>query len=91
MSPTGIGLIAIPISTAIACRLSIGNKVIYGLTINKYNEHKKQYEKDQRKIKSFDKLYKTSLHVNVIDNNEYESLCIFVNNHLDQTENQSFL
>ena len=32
---TGIGLIAIPISTALACGLSIGNKVIHEIDINK--------------------------------------------------------
>ena len=33
-SLTGIGLIAIPISTASACALSIGNKVLYEMIIN---------------------------------------------------------
>ena len=38
LSLTGIGLIAIPISTASACGLSIGNKVLYEIIINKYNK-----------------------------------------------------
>ena len=38
LSLTGIGLIVIPISTASACAFSIGNKVIYEITINKYNK-----------------------------------------------------
>ena len=54
LSLTGIGLIVIPISTASACALSIGNKVIYEIIINKCNKYKKQYEKDQQTIKSFD-------------------------------------
>ena len=50
LSLTGIGLIVIPISTASACALSIGNKVIYEIIINKYNKYKKQYKKDQQTI-----------------------------------------
>ena len=57
-SLAGIGLIAIPIPTATACALSIGNKAIYESIINKSNEYKKHYEKDQQTIKCFDKLYK---------------------------------
>ena len=38
----------------------------------------KQYEKHQQTIKSFDKLYWNSLQDNVIDEKEYESLCIIV-------------
>ena len=60
-SLTGIGLIVIPISTTSACALSIGNKVLYELIINKYNKYKKQYEKDQLTIKSSDKFYRKSL------------------------------
>ena len=45
LSLTGIGLIVIPKSTASACALSIGIKVIYEITINKHNKYKKQYEK----------------------------------------------
>ena len=72
---TGISLIVIPISTATTCGLSIGNIVIYGVTKNKYNLHKKQYEKDQQTIKSLDKLYRTSLQDDLIDKSEYERLC----------------
>ena len=43
--------------------------------MNKNNKHKKQLGKDQIKIKSFDKLYKKPLQDNLIDKNEYESLC----------------
>ena len=45
------------------------------MILNKYNKYKKQYEKDQEKIKSFDKLYRISLQDDVIDKTEYESLC----------------
>ena len=74
---TGIRLIAVPISTAKACVLSIGNIVIYEKIINKYTKYKKQYEKDQQTYKFFDKLYRKSLRDNVIDKSEYEILCKF--------------
>ena len=46
LSLTGIGLIVIPISTASACALSIGNEVIYEIFINKYNKYKKNNMKE---------------------------------------------
>ena len=91
LSLTGIGLIAIPISTATACGLSIGNKVIYEIIINKYNIHKKQYEKDQLTIKSFDNLYRKSLQDNVFEKNEYRSLCNIFTENVDENKNESFL
>ena len=75
LSVTGIGLIVLPISAGIACVLSLGNKVLHKLIISKYNKYKKQYERDQNTIKSFDKLYRKSLQDNIIDKTEYESLC----------------
>ena len=91
LSLTGIGLIVIPISTASARALSIGNKVIYEIIINKYNKYKKQYEKDQQTIKSFDKLYRKSLQDKVIDRTEYESLCNIFTKYVDENKNGSFL
>ena len=70
LSITGIGLIILPLSTGIACGLSLGNKLLHKLIINKYNKYKKQYERDQNTIKSFDKLYRKSLQDNVIDKTE---------------------
>ena len=67
LSVTWIGLIAMPISAATACGLSIGNKVIYEIVMQKYNKYIKQYEKDQQTMKSFDKSYRKSLHDNLID------------------------
>ena len=90
LSPTGIGLIAIPISTATASRLSIGNKVIYEININKNNKDKKQYEKDQQTSESLDKLYKKFLQDNVIDKNEYDSLCNIFTKHIGETKNEFF-
>ena len=91
LSLTRIGLIVIPITTASACALSNGNKVIYEIIINKYNKYKKQYEKDQQTIKSFDKLYRKSLQDNVIDRTEYDSFCNILTKYVDENKNGSFL
>ena len=91
LSITGIGLIIVPISAGIACALSLGNKILHKIIINKYNKYKKQYERDQNTIKSFDKLYRKSLKDNLIDKNEYESLCNIFTKYVDQNKNESFL
>ena len=91
MSLTGIGLIVTPISTATVCALSIGNKVIYKIIVNKNNKYKKQYEKDQQTNKSSDKLYRKSLQDKVIDKTENESLCNIFTRYVDQNKNESFL
>ena len=80
-----------PISTASACALSIGDKVIYEVIISEYNKYKKQYKKDQQTNKSFDKLYRKTLQDNVIDKNEYESVRNKFTKYLEETENESFL
>ena len=58
LSITGVGLIILPVSAGIACTLSLRNKVLHKIIINKYKKRKKQYEQDQQTIKSFDKLYR---------------------------------
>ena len=90
LSMTGAGLNILPISDGIACTLSLGNKVLHKLIINKYNKYKKQYERDQLTIKSFDILYRKCLQDNVIDKNEYESLCNIFTKYIDENKNQSF-
>ena len=50
LSVTSIGLIDIPISTRIASGLTITKKIIYEIVIEKYNEYKNQYRKDQQTI-----------------------------------------
>ena len=75
LSVTGFELVILPISAGIACTLSLGNKILHKLIINKYNKYKKQYDRDQQTFKSFDNLYRKSLEDNVIKRNEYESLC----------------
>ena len=91
LSITGIGLIVVPISTGIACGLSLGNKVLHKLIINKYNKYKKQNERGQDTFKSFDKLYRKSLQDNIIDKTEYESLCNIFTRYVDEDKNESFL
>ena len=91
LSLTGIGLIAIPKSTATAYGLSIGKTVIYDVIINKYKKYKNQYEKDQQTIKSFDKLYRKSLQNKVIDKSDSGSLCNIFTKLLEETKNECFL
>ena len=90
LSITGIGLIILQISAGISCTLSLGNKVIQKLIIHKYNKHKKQNERDQQTIKSFDKLYRKSLQDNAIDKTEYDSLCNIFTKYVEN-KNESFL
>ena len=91
LSVTGIGLIILPISAGIACTLPLGNKILHKLIINKYNKYKKQNERDQNTIKSFDELYRKSLQDNVIDKNEYDSYCNIFTRYVDGNKNESFL
>ena len=90
-SITGIGLIILPISGGIACGLSLGNKIFHKLIINKYNKYKKQYERDQNTIKSFDKLNRNSIPDNIFDKAEYENLCNIFTRYVDENKNESFL
>ena len=91
LSVAGIGLIILPIVAGIGCGLSLGNKVLHKLVINKYNKYKKQYERDQNTIKPFDKLYRNSLQDNIIDKTEYENICKIFTKYIDETKNESFL
>ena len=84
-------MIAIPISSGKACGLSIGSKVIYELIIKKYNKYKKQYEKYQQIINSFDKYYRKILQDTLIDEKECESLCNAFTEYLEETKNESVL
>ena len=86
----GIGLIVIPISTETACGLSVGNKVIYEININKCNNYQKQDEGDQLNIKVFNNLYRKSSQDIVFDKNEYESLCIIFTKKVDVSKNECF-
>ena len=79
-------MIILPKSAGVACTLSLGNKILHKLIINKYNKYKKQYERDPRTIKSFDKLYRKSTQDNLIDKSEYESLCNIFTKHVDKNK-----
>ena len=80
----------LPVSAGFACGLSLDNQILHKLIINKYNEYKEQNEIDRQTIKYFDKLYRKSLQDNVIDRNEFESLCNMFTKDLDETKNESF-
>ena len=58
--------------------------------MNNYNEYKKLFERDQLTIKSFDKFYRKSLHDNLIDKNEHESLCNILLNMFMKTKMSLF-
>ena len=91
LSITGVGLIILPISAGIACALSLGNKILHKIIISKYNKYRKQYERDQNTIKSFDKLYRKSLQDNIIDKTDYDGLCNNFTKYIDENRNESFL
>ena len=91
LSISGFALVILPLSAGIACTLSLGNKVLHKLIINKYNIYKKQSDRDQLAIKSFDKLYRKSLQDNVIVEKVYESLCNIFTKYVDENKNESFL
>ena len=91
LSVTGIGLIVLNISAGIACGISLGNKVLHKLIINKYNKYKKHYERCQQTIKSFDKLYRKSLQNNIIGKTEYDSFGNIFTKYIDENKNESFL
>ena len=57
----------IPTSTGVASELPKSNKVKCEKVMKKHNNHRKQYQKDQQTIKSFDKLYRKNLQEIVID------------------------
>ena len=67
LSITDIGLIISPISAGIACALSLGIRVSHKMIKNKYKKYKKQYEKGQQRIKSFDEFYRKSSLKSLID------------------------
>ena len=68
LSITGVCLIILPISAGIACTLSLGNKVLHKLIVNKCNKYINQNEREF--IKSFNNLYRKPLQDNVIDKSE---------------------
>ena len=55
LSDIGVGLVVVPISAGIPCALSLRNEVKPRIIINNYNKYKKQYENEQKTIKSSEK------------------------------------
>ena len=88
MSLTGIVIL---ISTASARALSNGNKTVDEIVMQKLKKFKKNYDRDMETIKSFDNLYRKILQDNIVDNNEYESLCKKFTKCLVEVKNESFL
>ena len=70
LSLTGISLIAIPISNCLASGLTISNRIVFEMSMQRYSKYRKQCDKDHKTIKSFDKFYRNSLQDNVIDESE---------------------
>ena len=50
LSLTGISLMVIPMSTGLACGLTISNKVINEIVMQKQNKYKKQHQKKTTNI-----------------------------------------
>ena len=67
LSLTGFRLIVTRISSGIPCGLTISNKVWCEVVLQKYITYKKQYVKDQKVFKSFDKLNCKNLQDDLID------------------------
>ena len=61
LSTTGVGWNIQPISAGIACNLSLGNKVLHKIIVNKYNKFKKLFEKDLQ-TKKISKNYTENLY-----------------------------
>ena len=67
--------------------LAFGKKVLQKILINKYNKYKKQNNKDQQTVKSFDIFYRKRLRDNLIDEKEYVPLCNNFTKYVDDNKN----
>ena len=63
---------------------------MYEIVMQIYSKFMKQYEKEQKTIKYFDKLNRKSLQGNVVDKNDDESLYNIFTKNLDETKNELF-
>ena len=75
-----------PVTAGIGCSISVANKVLHKVIMNKYIKYKKLKEKAQQTIKPFDKLLKKSLQDNVIDKNEKMKVHVSLTKYLDETK-----
>ena len=69
---TGVDLIVAPNSARSASALSLANKILHEILMNKYNRYRKQLEKDQQTIKSFVKFYRKSYQDNLCNKKEFK-------------------
>ena len=86
LSITGVGLTFSPISVGVAATLLLENKVLHRMIKKDIINTKKEYEKDQQTIKSFDKLYRKSFQDKLIHTIEQESLCNVFTKYWDETK-----
>ena len=71
---TGIGLIFLRISAGTACTLSVGNKILLTIIMNKYEKYENQYEKFNKQLKLLVNYIVDKTLRHVIDENEFKSL-----------------
>ena len=81
-------MIIIPKTAGFACTLSLGNKPLHNLILNKYKKYKILYERDQQTNKSFDNLYRNSFQDNIVDKNEHGSLSNIFTKNFDEFKNE---
>ena len=65
LSITGVASNIPPISAGIVWGSSLGDKVKFETVIQKYNKYRKQCQKDQQTINSFDELYRETFNINL--------------------------
>ena len=83
------GFIPVLISAGIASALSLSNKALHKTITKKTLGKKNQYEKDQQTNETLDKLYRKSLQLNILDENESESAFKVFNNYDDEMRNET--
>ena len=62
LSITGIGLIVLPIYAGIACTLSLGNKILHKLILNKHHKYQKKDMKEMNKLLNLSMNYTENLY-----------------------------
>ena len=83
-SVTKIGFILIPLCNGIVCGLTITNKALKEIFVNKNKKYKK-YDGAQQTNNFFDKMNRNCLQGVRIDKEEYDFLCILCTKNLKET------
>ena len=83
-SVTKIGFIVIPLCNGTVCGLTITNKALNELIVNKNKKYKK-FEKAQQTNNFFAKMYRNCLQGIRIDKEKYDFLCILFTENLNET------